>query len=431
MNDDEKTLAAEMAAVSVVKSQEIVEAARSTAELSEYQNSLDDLFDRVIDVQRTLNTLEAHEVTPELAEQLDKELIAAEALPEAVEGAEALGFTLLPKAYLATRLAGCESFLSDFFKSSREVVSLIGTFFRDSYVLFMESQESLSKQIDLLETRLSSVEKFGSQGTFILGHRLFNRFKINGKVDENWAGNLTKLNQTLSGLSNNYYLNSKNALAASFSYFGGFAGLTQVEVDERLCMMPVSLPSTPFKECTYPDKRRSGPNVVAKRSVELMGGAYFYDVRSTVKPAILKNPEDIQDFVIRYTEIDHTGFDNNEEYTLRDVGAEVKALSSEDIKTVIKLLRQLLKDWGKVFEMAETYRVTDSDYNDIIKGFLEADISDEAKTVLSKTFAKVVRKNQTELLGIRAEVSNYLTLIVNGMVSICNDSIGLYEESLD
>ncbi|WP_228493048.1 hypothetical protein, partial [Pseudomonas aeruginosa] len=62
---------------------------------------------------------------------------------------------------------------------------------------------------------------------------------------------------------------------------------------------------------------------------------------------------------------------------------------------------------------------------------LEADIGDEEKTVLSKTFAKVVRKNQTELLGIRAEVSNYLTLIVNGMVSICNDSIGLYEESLD
>ncbi|WP_228493073.1 hypothetical protein, partial [Pseudomonas aeruginosa] len=86
---------------------------------SEYQNSLDDLFDRVIEVQRTLNTLEAHEVTPELAEQLDKDLIAAEALPEAVEGAEALGVTLLPKAYLATRLAGCESFLSDFFKSSR------------------------------------------------------------------------------------------------------------------------------------------------------------------------------------------------------------------------------------------------------------------------------------------------------------------------
>lgn len=426
---EQELLAAEMAAVSAVKSQELVDAARSAGELNEFQQKLDESVDRVLDVQRTLRAIKPHEVTPELAAQMDDDLNRAQvAIPVAegaslVEGAECLGRTLMPRDYLLTRLTGCENFLGDFFKSSREVVQRIGSSFKDAYVIFTESQDSLSKQLDILENTVTTHQRFDSKDSFILAHRLFNLFMINGKVDGNWAANLAKLGATLGGLSNNYYLNSRKSLETTYSYFGGFSGLDQQRAEDRLLMLPVSILSVPFKECTYPDNQHGGEGLVAKRSVELMGGAYFFDVRQKQAPRIAENLGEVEQFLIRHLEFDRTGFENNAEYNLKNIGVEIKALSSDDIKAVIKQLRTILRDWAKIFEQGERFRILDNDYNDVVRGLVEAEMSDELKTVLAKNFAQLARKNQMELLTIRSTVSNYLTLIVNGLVDICNDSI--------
>mgnify|MGYP001145062494 CR=1 FL=1 len=429
MSEQDKLLAAEMAAVSAVKSTEIVAAASSAGELNAYQNKLDDSLDRVMDAQKTLQNLEAYEVTPEVAYEVDRSLTKAGVeIPvaeghESVVGAESLGISLMPKDYLMTRLMGCESFLGDFYKNSREVVQRIGASFKDSYVIFTESQESLSKSLDLLENLVDTHPDFASVESFILEHRLYNLFKVNGKVSQDWVGNLTKLSSTIGGLSTNYFLNSKNVLQSTFSYFGGFAGLDQVSADDRITQLPISIPSIPFKECTYPNNRHGGPNLVAKQSVELMGGAYFYDVRQKERAKQATNVDEVKDFLIRYQEFDGTGFENTDEYTFKELGAEIRSLSSKEIKAVIKLLRGVLKDWAKVFENAEKFKLLDNDYNDVIKGFLETDISEETKTLLAKWFSSIVRKNQMELLVIRASVSNYLTLIINGLIDVCNNSI--------
>lgn len=429
MSEHDKLLAAEMAAISAVKSTEIVEASASAGELNAYQNKLDESLDRVLDAQTTLQNLEAYEVTPEVAMDIDGVLkkagveIAIADGHEAVMGVESLGVSLMPKDYLFTRLVGCESFLGDFFKNSREVVGRIGSSFKDAYVGFMESQDSLNKSLDLLENLIDTHPDFGSNETFILNHRLYNLFKVNGKVDQNWQGNLTKLSGAIGGLSANYYLNSKNVLQTTYSYFGGFAGNDQVQADDRIRQLPLSIPSIPFKECTYPNNRHGGPNLVAKQSVELMGGAYFYDVRQKERGVKANSIDEVKDFLIRYQEFDRTAFENTDDYTFKELGAEIKALSSKEIKAVIKLLRQILKDWAKIFENGEKFKILDNDYNDVVKGFLETDISEETKTLLAKWFSSIVRKNQMELLTIRAGVSNYLTLIINGLVDICNDSI--------
>lgn len=428
MSDQDELLAAEMAAVSAVKSQEIVEAAASAAELNEYQNHLDDSLDRVLAVQETLKALKPYEVTPALAAAIDADLIKAEVVipaaegASAVEGAECLGRSLMPKDYLFTRLAGCENFVTDFFKKSKDVAAHIAASFKSAYVIFTESHESLTKQLDLLEHSISTHKQFPGSGHITLGYRLFNQFQINGKVDQNWTGNLSKLSQTLAGLSSNYYLNNKNVTAAIFSYFGGFGKLSQDKAIERLKMLPISIPSAPFKECTYPDNEHGKQNAVSKRSVELMGGAYFYDVRTTLKPAIAKDLHEVQDWVTRFTDINGTAFEAGRNPD-RQVGNEVKALSAQEIKQVVSLLRKLLGDWSKIFEQGDKYLISDHDFLGAIRGFMETDLDNSTKNVLSKHYHSLIIKHQVELLHIRAAVSHYVTLIINGMIHVCKDSI--------
>jgi|AGFS01.1.fsa_nt_gi hypothetical protein len=90
---------------------------------------------------------------------------------------------------------------------------------------------------------------------------------------------------------------------------------------------------------------------------------------------------------------------------------------------MIRQLRDIMGTWQKIFEAGEKFRMNDSDYNDVVKGLLESELSDEMKVQLSKWFGSIVRKNQMELLTMRAQVSTYLTFIINGLIDICKDSI--------
>jgi len=432
MDEKAQLLAAQMAAVSAVQSQEIVNAAATAAELNDFQRKLDKSFDRVMEVRETLSALKEHQVTPSLAAAMDTQLTMAldtveQTIPvangaSAVEGAESLGRTLTPHHYLMTRLAGCENFLTDFFKKSKEVTAHLTAQFQDAYVIFTESRESLLKQLDIVESAVSEHRQFGSKGKLVLGSRAFNRFQINGKVDEKWVSNITKLNQTLSALSGNYYLNNKNTMGAVFSYFGGFGKLNEHDAEERLKRLPISIPTYPFKECTYPDPAHAAQHVVAKRSVEMMGGAYFYDVRSTVKPVVAKDVEEVTDWLNRVVAQEGTHFEKGGEFISKP-GYEVQALSVEEIKDVIRALRKLLDDWGRIFDNGEKYLINDRDYLSTIRDFSEADFSNGTKDRLGKYYMQVIHHHQIELLKLRASGSHYVALIINAMIRFCKDSI--------
>lgn len=423
-------LALEMAAISAVKSVELVDLANKTFNLSSYQSELSETKDRVQMVKDTLLATENHQVNPALIKILDTSLARSEVVIPAtnelgeVEGAEALGITLMPSQYRLSRLQGCESFMSDFFAKSKEITIRIGNQFKESYILFTESQDSLDRSIDHLEQQLNTVPTFdGKVENIRLGSRLFNLFKVNGKVSEDWAGDLTKLSRTISGLSNNYYLNNKNTLNATLSYFGGFADLTEEQAKERLLTLPVSIPSDRFKECSYPSRTKAMSTGVAKQSVELMGGAYFVDIRQD-KPA--KEPKtimEVEQYLERMLEIDRTYFENNSEVVFPKIGNEIKSFASPKIKLIIKLLREVMKEWRKVFEGGERYKLVESDYVEITRGIYESNLTEETKDKVLHAFSTIVRKNQVELLSIRTAVNNYLTLIINGLIELSYDSI--------
>lgn len=427
---ENEKLAIEMASVSVANSQEIVQNAASTTDLSNYQNALIDQKDRVQAVKDTLLGLKEHEVTPSLVNALDRSLERSEVtVPPVdgvavVEGAESLGRTLMPKDYIFTRLVGCESFLDDFFKKTKEITSIIGSKFKESYILFTESEQSLLKQIDILEQAVNTSPPFNKDPErVLLGSRLFNLFKTHGKVSENWVDELGKLSRSVNGLTSNYYLNSRNNLTAIMGYFGGFSGLNQTEAEERFKLLGVSIPSTRFKECTYPNRKYSVPGGTAKQSVELMGGAYFYDVRQDKPIREVKSILEVEDVVNRYNAIDCTGFDDSEPTVFSDLDLEIKTLTIQQIKAVIKQLRDIHKDWVKVYEGVERYKLSDSDFNDIAKGIYEAEFDEKLKDKIFNSFIILANKNQMELLKIRSKVNAYLVLINSGLIELCFTSI--------
>lgn len=428
--DDKIQLNAEMAAISAVKSEELVSLAKDASDLQKFQNKLTEAKNSVETVKTILTNTQPYEVSVSLVNTLDNvldkegvDIPPADGM-DSFQGAECLGITLMPNQYLFSRLLGCENFLSDFFRKSKEVTFRLANSFKEGYILFTESQDSLESGIDLLSQTIHSVPDF-DKGTIkiVLGSRLFNLFKVHSEVNEKWEENLSKLSRSISGLANNYYLNSNNVLNATLSYFGGFEGVTQEEGLERLMMLPVSIPSKRFKECNVPNRRYSTLGVTAKQSVELMGGAFFLDSRQDADKRVASSIGEVEDYLDRYTRLDYTIFDNSADIVFPNGSGEVDSLSSAEIIGMVKLFKTVMEDWKKIFNTADRFKLADADFAEVTRGIYQSQMDDDLKSKVAECFSAVVRKNQMELLNIRTSVNAYLVLIINGLIELAYSSI--------
>jgi hypothetical protein len=428
---------AEMASINSVTSEDLVRNAKNSGDLQLFQERLDDAQDRVEVVKDVLLQLEPYDLNPQIAQTMDRQLDrsasvldrqdAAKEL-ELLTGAESLGLTLMPRDYLKTRLAGCESFLGDFMDLTRKVTQHLGISFHEAYTLFMETHDNLESQITLLEDSLSSLLPTSGDGAVVLGSRLFNLFKVNGKVDEDWTGNLNKLVRTITAINGNYLLSSKNSMNQILSYFGNFAGATEEKGLERYLGLPLSVPMDRFRECSYPCKEKTTVTLNAKQSVELMGGAYFYDVAPVEKVMASSNTDEVQNFLDRQYYQSTVGFEKSSEMVFPKLDNEVKALTAKEMKAIVTLLRQVLKEWRKAFEGTDKYKLLETDFKDVAKGILESDMSDTLKKEVQMSFSSIVRFQQNELLTLRNAVNKYLVLIVNGLMELSYMSIKANQE---
>jgi hypothetical protein len=430
MDDSDVQLAAEMAAISTVKSAELVELAGNTGRLETFQNRLEDAKDKVEIVREILNETEAHEINPNIVADVDNYLAKAGVeIPysngyQEVLGAEDLGRRLCPLDFQMTRMMGVENFLGDFFRKVKQLSVQLGSEFRDFYLVLTQTVDSLEDQIDLTEKFLQRIPAFKA-GTdeILLGVRLFNMFKIKDKVDEQWVSNVSKMNSTVGALANNYYLTSQKNLNETMAFFGGFAELNDDQGTQRFLTLPKAIPSVRFKECSYPNKEASDNVVTAKQSVELMGGAYFLDTRLEKVNTEPKGLFELETYIEGYITHDMVGFQNNAPTIYPKIGTEIKTLSSEVIRSILKLMREILKSWRKSIEGQDSYKVNDAEFSEIMKGIYESQMSDSLKEKVRHAFSGIVRKNQSELLATRTSVSNYLVLVFNGLIEICNTSI--------
>lgn len=429
MDNDDIKLAAEMAAISTVKSAELVELAGSNDRLQTFQDRLEDAKDKVEVVREILTAVEPHEINPRIVADVDNYLNKAGAVVPTDDlgnlyGAEHLGRQLCPLDFQMTRRTAVENFLGDFFRKVKDISVQLGSDFRDFYLVLTQTVDSLEDQVDLTEKFLQRVPAFkGGTDEILLGVRLFNMFKIKDKVDEQWVSNVSKMNTTVGALANNYYLASQKNLNEIMAFFGGFADLNDDAGTQRLLTLPKAIPSVRFKECTYPNKEETNSVVTAKQSVELMGGAFFIDTRHEKPNLEPKTLFDLETYVERYVAHDMVGFQNNAPTIYPKIGTEIKTLGSDVIRSILKLMREILKSWRKSTEGQDRYKVDSVEFSEIMKGIYESQMSDELKEKVRHAFSAMVRKNQSELLTTRTSVSNYLVLVFNGLLEICNTSI--------
>lgn len=430
MDSNDIQLAAEMATISTVKSAQLVDLAGNSARLQTFQDRLENSADKVNLVKEILSEKEDYQINPRVVADVDNYLMQAGVEPhvseefDAVLGAEDLGRRLCPIDFKITRMAGVENFLSDFFRNVKQLSAQLGSEFHDFYLVLTQTVESLEDQAALTEKFLQRVPNFKA-GTdeILLGVRLFNMFKIKDKVDEQWVSNLSKLNTTIGALAGNYYLTSQKNLNETMAFFGGFADLNDDQATERFLTLPKAIPSLRFKECIYPNKEASNSVVTAKQSVELMGGAYFIDIRRDKMDTEPKGLYALETYIEGYITYDMVGFQNNAPTIYPKIGTEIKTLGADTIRAILKLMREILKNWKKSTEGQDRYKVNDAEFSEIMKSIYEAPMSNELKEKIRHAFSGIVRKNQVELLTTRTAVSNYLVKVFNGLIEICNTSI--------
>lgn len=427
MYNDNELLNAEMAAISVVKSAELVDLVSDTNQLNKLQNSLDQSKDSVLDVQKILNSTEPADVTLPLADYVDRTLSRVGVLEvdgDAVKGVECLGLSLKPADYLKSRVNGCEGFLDSFVDDSAFIIKALASSIKDAFVILTETQTSLLSRLDDLQQDLAGAGKF-PKGTedLVLGVRLFNILQTGGKV-ENFIGQLEKVMKTINGLSTNYYINSKNNLNVIMSYFGGFDGIEEYQAKERFLMLPKSINSTRFKECNIPNRDYRIGNISVMNSVELMGGRFFIDSRLKQPNLNPKNVDDVGVYLEAHIENDRTYFNPRPAREYPDSNSYIKSLGSDEIKSIIKVLRDILKTWSVVYAEGDKHKMSSKEFTDIGDAILANDWEDKKfKHAVIAALGILVRTNQQELLEIRSNINTYLVYLVNGMVELCYMSL--------
>lgn len=425
-------LTAQLAAINVVTSAELVSKASDSAALSKLQSEMIDNKNRVEHVKSLLLNTQPSELTVEAAKFIDNQLSSVGALQvdgDIVQGVESLGYTLMPKKYIESRLAGCEGFLSNVGAKTAFIAKQIATAFQDAWVLLRESNDSLRMRIDDLEKDLKAAGTF-SAGTseILMGFRLFNLFQVNREVKQDWIPQLTKVSKTVNGLSSNYYVLSKNHLNSTLSYFGGFTKLDEENALKRFLQLPASIPSIRFKECTILDRDYQAKGIAAFRSVEMMGGRYFQDTRTLDRNMDPKTQDEVNEYLRQYLENDKTFFNSKPEKEYNGIKDTVRSLGSEDIEHIIKLMRQTMKDWERVYIDGEKHKLVERDYEGIMKELLEVQWNEDLRHDVASSFNAIVTKNQQELIELRAKVNTYLVFLINGLTELCYTSISLNKE---
>lgn len=422
--------------VNVVSTTAAQELAGDSTKLFKLQTALSNNKDKILEVREILDDLEDHEITLALAKFIDSTLERAgvDITPvkdvEVVMGAEALGRGLTPRDFRLTRVAAMENFLLDFFRKTKEVTKLLANLFSESFTLFTTNLNSLEQTLENLESSLELLEDFKADNKVNLGTGLYTLFQQEGGVSGEWVKDLTRLRGTVKALTNNYIANNVGHLQRLYSYFGGFDKVDTVKANMKLSMLASSIKGVPFKECSYNltskdnylDNKES--DLVVKRSVKLLGGRYFVDIRH-------KNPNSFKvtdidtatDYVKNVLVREGTRFYNESSFNDRN-NKPVNSLASREIKQVLVLLRDILNEWRKLYVELDSKKLNPDEYRDIRRAIFDnSDISEDIRAFAIENLDLLTTQSQVELVNIGSGVNRYLTLLISGMVDLINLSI--------
>ena len=430
MASTDAVLDAELAKISIVKSAKLTDLARDSSDLVNFQNIINNTAGQVNLVEAIIENSKPHELTPEIAQFCDATLLKAEIplvpeegpIPLEQAGCEALGFTLTPQQYKELRIAGIESFLGEAISTSVRLVKRFSANMKDQYLLMTESIDSLQKRLNNLSDLLEQTPtvRYGANELDI-GYRLYNLFKANNKLNEDWTGNFNKVTNTLRALSGNYARTYSDNLNDIFAFFGGFDGISKDDAEARLYSIPLYLNDVVFRECSFPNRELSTNGVKVNTSVVLMGEYFFMNgVRAKRQPTCL-DIEDVTFFIERLVKDNFITFTSHQS---TDSGTipKVKSLGTNEIKNMIKLMNSAVIEVTKIHAGFDKLELGNTEYVSIVKAISRNEWDGFEETVL-RNFETLVMNRFNDFANIRAKVTNYLILLINGLIELCKMSI--------
>lgn len=428
MSDVDK-ISKELSEISITHSSELIEAAEESNQMAEFADRLSESADRALVIKEMLQNVNPTAVTVSFGSAIDKQLNRIGVMDVInktsadVLGAEALGRTLMPSAYLQSRIAGCESFIGDALSKAKKMLIAASEGIRDRYILIKESNRSLARRILLVEEKLSKVPGPLVHGQFkIKLDRNPRLFLVDGVVKEQWGAQLERVDKSISALMSNYYKNNRSSINELLSYFGGFSHLEEDRAIERLLSMPSMISHYTFKECLYPNRELSKDGVKVMQSVELMGGRRFLNAVYEKKPKQLESLEELSRYFTQILENEYVKFVATEKVELnKDI--EISSLSTLEIKVILKLCSGILDKTESLFSEGDQYSVEGKDYLEMINVISDNNWDDKLKSTVVRYFEQLALKYNKEMLNNRVAVVEYLTLLINGLLNIAERSI--------
>lgn len=422
---DVQMISDQLAEISVVKSVDLVDNMDNQNGLITAFNQIESASNRALAVKSVLERTPVLGVTQTFGTIMDKQLErigVMDDLADDVEGVEALGRTMHPSVYLQTRIAGCESFLNKAAQQTAKLLTLIGESVRNRYVLLVESNTSLQKRLSLLESELALKPpmKRGAKRLKITSNASL--FVVNGTIRDDFAAQLEKVDKTIHSLVENYYKSNQWAVNDLLGVFGGFNGLSQPEAEDLFKSLPTKLNGLIFDQCVYPNRALSNSEVKVRNSVELMGGRVFVNALVTARPARVKTPGEVIRWLDYYVANEYVKLEKLPKPDF-DTPPEIDSFSTVDIKAAIKLSRRILNDTATTFSDGDKYSIVGTDYTDITSMLSEADWDGDFKSSVLEAFNLLASKYNRELLTVRSQVVEYITLLINGYIGLALTSM--------
>lgn len=432
MPDNE--LEAQLAAISVVKSVELMDTVTDSRELNYLTNQVLDSVNRVNAVKTLLENKEDKEISPEDAVDIDHQLSELKVVEidgdgiifnaERVQGAEHFSRTLRPKDYRLTRIAACESFLSEAITTARNFTKQLIQNFANAYTLAVEDTESLIQRFKLIDKAVNELKPFNDGiEQFNLSPRLFNLLKVNNSVKEDWTNQIDNLSKTTIALTSNYYDYAEKELTQIMAYFGQFEGQTEETKITGMLLQSGSLLNTrPFPECKIDISDRKTDWLTSRRSVELMGGRYLIDTRWTT-PLKIDSTKTIDDWFDSRIKDLGTRLNPRDGIQFTDKEQLIKTFGTKTISHICQTAIRILERWLAICSKVNKHRIGERDYEYIDQALNELPVDNVMKTRLRNMYSTLVRKNQQDLLNICSDFTRYLVITLNAIASLCNDSI--------
>lgn len=417
---DETSLNEEMASINVVTSPELAEQATEGRDLVRLQEDIQQSMDRVAAVKEVLTNTEPKDVTLLFGNIIDRQLerVGVRSFQE-VDGLESLGRGMTPRQYLDSRIAGCESFLTEFADWTKNITKSFLSDIVERLASIRQDHDSLVKKSNALIEICKNQDTVFPKEHLKLG--MANRvLLINGKMPTDLVAQITRFAATTRAITTNFYRMNQANTNEIISYFGGFVGKSEEEARQRLLMMPKALSKYQFKEAMFPVKEETDNVHSTRASVELMGDRRYFNSVLVHREALngLNELSDWLELYRKYEVIELRKGERVEEEQL-----ELTGLDRSSVEKSLKLISGTLRDMETLFKEGDRYLVNGDEYRKLLAVVKDGEWDGDLKADIINSFTSLIMTRNSEQVKMRSDVVRYSTLVLMAVMNVCDASM--------